>query len=142
LDGPDGLGNCLYWPVDQWITVYYKIHIGSGGPNSTSGGGSSVESWYAPDGGSYVKWLNIHDTQDGVMFECEPGRAASAPCLGQGFNNIGLMIHPNVMDAAAPYDVSLWFDELVVSSQPIAVPGTGGGVNPPSGVQLTRRRMQ
>jgi len=107
---PD-IGNCWSYPTDKWITLYYKVHIGTyEQPNST------IEAWYSIDGQPYVKWINILSN---FRIYCNGGTV----CPNEVFNNITLTPYMTGLSRAAPVNAYVWYDELIVSRQPIAAPG-------------------
>ena len=102
---------CFYWPTNTWITFYYHIHLGvmdtQGNYPNTVG-----EAWVAVNGQPYKKWIdepNYYFTGDG------PGRV---------FDHLELYPYMTGKDATiGGYPTAhVWFDELIVSSQPIAAP--------------------
>ena len=107
---------CWNYPTDKWITLYYKVHIGAyGQPNST------IEAWYSVDGQPYKKWINVTSN---FSIYCN----SSSPCSSESFNNITLTPYMTALGVPAPVDAYVWYDELVVSTQPIAAPSS---VTPP-----------
>jgi hypothetical protein len=102
---------CFYWPTNKWITFYYHLHLGvldSQGnyPNTVA------EAWVAVDGQPYKKWIDIpsyYYTGDG------PGRV---------FDHLELYPYMTGKDASiGGYPTGhVWFDELIISTQPIAAP--------------------
>jgi hypothetical protein len=106
-----GYTDCFKLPSDTWVTLYYKIHNGTwGSPDST------MEGWYAVDGQPYKKWLNI--TSNFTV-----GCNGDVPCPNEAFNNITLTPYMTALSQAAAFDAYVWYDELIVSTKPIAAPG-------------------
>jgi len=97
--------NCFNFQANTWYTIYYKVSVGTWGTNS-----SSVEAWVAPYGQQLKKWLNVHNlsiSQDGA-----------------GFNVMSLTQYmTNHSASGVNPQASVWFDELIISNQPIAAPG-------------------
>lgn len=95
--------NCFHFVPDTWYTLYYKVSIGIWGtPTST------VQAWIAPYGQQMQQWINTQNV--------------SITPDNNGYNVIGLtqfMTNHGGSNLAA----NVWFDELIVSSQPIAAPG-------------------
>jgi hypothetical protein len=107
-----GSGNgpgCYKYPANTWITFYYKVHIGDWGqPNS------SIQAFVSVNGGPYRQWININNytlLQDGST--------------SGAFNRIMLTPYMTGMSNTVNHPLcSVWYDELIVSTQPIAAPGT------------------
>jgi len=115
-----GFSNCFTLPSDKWITLYYKIHNGTwGSANST------IEGWYAVDGLSYKKWLNITAN---FTIDCN----GASPCSAESFNNVTFTPYMTALTKAAPVDAYVWYDELIVSTQPIPAPGSVQATTPPA----------
>lgn len=100
--------ECVYFKANQWMTFYFEVHIGNwGAPNS------SVKAWIAYEGQSLQQFIDLrqHIFRTG-------GSATS-------YNDLTLhtyMTSKN-QDIAHPTGYA-WYDELIVSSQPI-MPGLG-----------------
>jgi hypothetical protein len=110
---------CWQFPTDKWVTLYYKIHIGNWGQNN-----SSVEAWYAVDGQPYVKWMNI-------LNNLKLTRSGNKP----GFSDIMFTPYMTGNTDITPQTSYIWYDELIVSAQPIAAPGSsssGSTTTPPA----------
>ncbi len=102
--------NCFDYPVDVWVTYYFHVHIGTwGNPNSL------VEGWVStPTNLNYTQWLYMNN----MTYNSDPG----VP----GFDMIALLAYwtgRNSAISAGPTSHT-WYDELIVSSQPIAAPTT------------------
>jgi hypothetical protein len=105
-----GSGNgvgCFYYPANKWVTFYYKVSIGQWGqPNS------SVQAWVSYDGGPYLQWTNVRDY---TLF----GDGA-----GTGYSRVMLTPYMTAKNASVSHPTAYtWYDELIVSTQPIAAPG-------------------
>ena len=111
--------NCWKYPSDTWVTLYFKVHIGIyEQPNST------IEAWYSIDGQAYKKWINV--TQNFTIY-CD----GSVPCPNEVFNNLTLTPYMTALSVAAPVNAYVWYDELIVSTNPIAAPGASAQNPPP-----------
>lgn len=110
-----GTGNCWEFPTDTWITLYYKIHNGTWGSV-----GHTLEAWYSINGQPYKKWLNITANW---KVDCN----SDVTCPNEVFNNINFTPYMTALSTAAPVDAFVWYDELLVSSQPIAAPNSSAG---------------
>lgn len=115
--------TCFFFPPNEWITFLYKVTIGTWDqPNST------IEAFVARQGETqYKQWIKVPN----FALSCNTDPCSQAPGRDQGYNNITLTPYMTGLstNSGKPGVVSrLWFDELIVSRQPIAVPG--GGVAP------------
>jgi hypothetical protein len=115
-----GVGNCWQMPSNKWITIYLKIHNGTWGTNN-----STIEGWYAIDGQPYKKWLNITAN---FTIGCNSG---APPCSSEVFNNFTLTPYMTGLSTSAAVDAFVWYDEVIVSRQPIAAPGNSQSLAPP-----------
>jgi hypothetical protein len=114
-----GTGNgtgCFIVPSNKWITFYYKIHIGTYGTTN-----SSVEAWIAVDGAPYTQFINV---KNAVLQK-------DGPPPGDKYNAITLTPYMTSLRTAASETAYTWYDELIVSTQPIAPPGGSASSNPP-----------
>lgn len=107
----------MYYPSNEWITMYYKVQIGTWDqPNST------VDAWMAREGSnSYQHFLHVPQLQ----LSCNGTNCAVSPDKDEGYNNITLLPYMTALDSAnvGPSTTAhMWFDELIVSTQPIAAP--------------------
>ncbi len=99
----DGSG-CFFFPPNVWVTYYEKITIGAFGGTT-----SAVDAWVAIGGGGYKQFhrasgIRFNDNRD------------------DNFTRIRLETYMTELTSAAPVTTYTWFDELIVSTQPIAAP--------------------
>lgn len=98
---------CFYYRESEWMTFYYDVEL-----NSFGGANSVVKAYVSVNGQSYKQWINIPNFvqyQDGA----EPG-----------YNMIYLFPYMTGRDktkSAGPV-AHTWYDELIVSTRPIAAP--------------------
>ncbi len=140
-------GNCFPYYPDQWVTYSYKISLGSlgtgavgglcynaGNPGSVTPNlqncyyGSQIQARMGLDGQPLEEVLNwtlpvIAKDQTNPT-ELKYGKVYFAPYTGS---------------ATIASGAAMWFDELIMSTQPIADPG--GSVAPPSKMQVSKRRI-
>lgn len=105
----DGSG-CYFHPANIWVTYYEKIKIGAFG-----GSTSAVDAWVSVNGGPYKQFQRAQ----GIRFNDN---------LDNFFSGIRLETYMTELPkrgAAALVTTYVWYDELIVSTQPIAVPGSG-----------------
>jgi len=94
--------NCFNFTANTWYTIYYKVSVGTWGTPS-----STVQAWIAPYGQQLRQWINTQNV--------------SITPDNNGYNVIaltGYMTGHNGVNAAS----NVWFDELIISSQPIPAP--------------------
>jgi hypothetical protein len=106
----DGSG-CFFPPASTWVTYYEKIKIGAFGGTDTA-----VDAYVAVNGGPYKQFQRA----SGIRF---------VSTLDNNFQLIRLetyMTELPKVGRAAPVDAYVWYDELIVSTQPIAAPGLSG----------------
>jgi len=101
--------QCFLYQPNVWMTFTYKVQVGTWGqPNST------IQAWATVNGQGYAghEWLNMQNhvlNQDG-------GSVAA------GFNTVYLTPYWTGGYSGASGPATTWYDELIVSSQPIAAP--------------------
>jgi Bacterial Ig domain/IPT/TIG domain/Purple acid Phosphatase, N-terminal domain/Immunoglobulin I-set domain len=99
--------SCFNYPANTWVTFYYKVSIGTWGqPNST------IQAWVSVAGGPYKEWVNITNH---ILREDTAGADYDMVTL------LTYMTSRNSSVSAGPTAYT-WYDELIVSSQPIAAP--------------------
>jgi chitodextrinase len=100
--------SCFMYPSNTWVTFYYKVSIGTWGqPNST------IQAWVSVGGGPYVEWVNMTNH---TLNEDTPA--------GADYDMVTLltyMTNRNSSVSAGPTAYT-WYDEMIVSTQPIAAP--------------------
>jgi hypothetical protein len=120
-----GTGNgsgCFLYTADKWVTFYYQIDIGSWGQAN-----SSIQAWVSIDGGPYVQWVNVKN------YTLRSGS-------GSSYNRVMLTPYMTGKNASVDHPLAhTWYDELIVSTQPIAAPGGAAAPqtvvpNPPTDV--------
>jgi hypothetical protein len=98
--------SCFMYPADQWVTFYYQVSVGHWGkPDST------INAWAALDGQPYRQWIKIKDF---TLQNEHPGQDYDTITLLPYMTNKSMSI-----EHATAYT---WYDELIVSSEPIALP--------------------
>lgn len=116
--------DCFYYVPNKWLTFYYRVAIGTWGqPNSI------VQIWVQQEGQSgYKQIINIHD----YTFNCNNAPCDQSPNKDVGFNNLTFTPYMTRLDPNAGLPgvtAKIWYDELIVSTQPIAAPA--GVASPP-----------
>jgi len=99
-------GTCFKIRPNAWYTLYFKIHVGNWGKPD-----SSVEAWYAPQGLGMRKFINV------------PGYTLNKDKGVPGFDALTLTQFMTGKKASAAHPTAhVWYDELIVSSEPIPAP--------------------
>jgi hypothetical protein len=98
---------CLKYTPDQWMTFYFKATMGNWGEAT-----SHLEAWVAVGGGPYEKWID-----DPTFTLYAEGESVA------GFDSVYLTTYMTNKDATADHPTAYaWYDELIVSTMPIAPP--------------------
>lgn len=98
--------NCFSYAPNVWITFYYKVTIGHWGQTD-----STIEAWAGLPGQPLKQWIKMPN------FMLDNGSP------GNDYNTVTLLPYMTGKDATLNHPVAYtWYDELIVSSQPIAAP--------------------
>lgn len=100
--------GCFFPPADVWLTYYVKIGIGT-----YNGADSTIDAYVARDNGAYKQF-----------------QRAAGIAWGGGdttFTQFRLETYMTEIAGAASVDAYVWYDELIISTLPIAAPNSGGG---------------
>ena len=94
------------YPSNQWTTFYYKVSIGHWGkPDSV------IHAWVGVDGKPLRQWIKM---QDFILKNDHPGR---------DYDCLTLLTYMTNKDPKLDHPTAYaWYDELIVSTQPIAAP--------------------
>jgi hypothetical protein len=105
--------DCFFYPSNQWTTFYYQVSIGHWGkPDST------VNAWVALDGQPFRQWIQLPNF---ILKNDTPGR---------DYDTVTLLTYMTNKNATVDHPVAYtWYDELIVSTAPIAPP-TAASSNP------------
>lgn len=104
--------SCFHYLPNEWLTFYYEVSIGDWErPNS------SIKAWVAREGKPYRQWIKI---QGFTLHNASPGK--------NDYSYVDLLPYmtdrdPSVNGGATAYT---WYDELIISTQPIAAPAVAG----------------
>jgi hypothetical protein len=104
--------KCYRYTADQWATYYYHIHIGTWGNND-----SNILAWVAPDGQPMKQWEYVIGKR--LDFDVTPADVYDKVLLTGGYMSFHT---PHGLPPA-----NMWYDELIISTQPIAAPANNGG---------------
>ncbi len=98
--------DCFYYLADEWVAFYYQISVGHWGKAD-----STVNAWVALDGQPYKQWIKMARF---VLKNDHPGKDFDTVTLLAYMTNKSETIdHPTAYT---------WFDDLIVSTHPIAPP--------------------
>lgn len=101
----DGSGlGCFVMPADTWVTFYGVYELGTQGGNDTT-----VTAFVSVNGGPYKQFMRITNV------EWAGGDNA--------FSWLRLETYCTDIAGGASSDAHVWYDELIVSTEPIAKPG-------------------
>jgi hypothetical protein len=106
------------------MTLYYDVQIG------TWGGSNSTVKAYVDygDGEGYRQWINAPSYN---LVGADPG---------WGLTDFTSYSTGKTTSAPSPATYSTWYDELILSTQPIAPPGgTGGVIDGPRDASISTR---
>jgi hypothetical protein len=99
--------NCFKYAADKWMTFYFKATLGDWGTPTTH-----LEAFVSVDGQPYQQWID----DPAFTFYAEGESVA-------GFDSVYLTTYMTAKDDTADHDAAYaWYDELIVSTEPIAVP--------------------
>ena len=99
--------NCFVYPASTWITEYWVVHIGTWGQAN-----SSFQAWIAPEGQPLKQFINLPN------FNFGDGSNHAV-----GLNAIELTPYFSGANGSTTTPAaSMWFDDLIISTQPIAAP--------------------
>ncbi len=101
--------NCFLYKPNVWMTFYYKIQVGTWGSTN-----STIQAWATVNGQGYAghEWVNMPNqvlNQDGGS-------------VANGFNTVYLVPYWTGGYTGASGPATTWYDELIISTQPIAAP--------------------
>ena len=99
--------SCFKYPANTWVTFYYKVSIGTWGQAT-----STIQAWVAVGGGPYQEWINL------------PNHTLFGDNAGLDYNMVTLLPYMTGRDStiSAGPTAYTWYDELIMSTQPIAAP--------------------
>ena len=98
--------DCFHYPAEKWVTFYYQVSIGHWGkPDST------INAWAALEGQPYKQWVKMPHF---ILKNDHPGN---------DYDTLTLLAYMTNKDTKINHlPAYTWFDELIVSKEPIALP--------------------
>jgi hypothetical protein len=98
--------DCFFYKANIWITFYYQVHVGHWGKPD-----SDISAWVALDGRPYRQWIKMPNF---ILKNEHPGKDYDTLTLLTYMTNKSVSVdHPTAYT---------WYDELIISSQPISAP--------------------
>ena len=126
--------DCFYFKPNEWLTFYHRVSIGTWGQPS-----SLFQIWVQREGETgYKQIANVPE----MVINCNNAPCDQSPNKDAGFNNLMFTPYMTGLDknAGLPEVTSkVWYDELIISTEPIAAPtlsGTVAATPPPSPIDL------
>lgn len=120
--GLSSSSNCKRYAADNWMTFYYRFTLGAFGDSTTI-----VQGWMGLEGEGPTQYVNIPD----FVLEF----AVNSNEKLQMLQLTPYMTGRSTSDLGLPA-ANTWYDDLIVSTQPIAWP-VGGSANPVPTVTLS-----
>jgi hypothetical protein len=118
------LSKCALFKANQWMTFYYEISVGQLTLDSDGSGyhaPMSVKAWVAYEGEGYRQYIDRPDFDVTATYATDAfGRIQITP---YDTNKPSTLSHANT---------ATWYDDLIVSTQPIAAPGATSIVSTPT----------
>lgn len=101
-------GACAMYVADKWMTFYFQVNVGHYGKPDTR-----VQGWIGDGSGKLRQFIKF------------PGLTLNyADDPGEAFDQIQFTPYQTRKDASQVHPVAYtWYDELIVSRQPIVAPG-------------------
>jgi hypothetical protein len=107
--------DCFFYPSNQWITFYYQVGVGHWGRAD-----STINAWIAFDGKTYKQWIKAPNFQ---LDNDHPGN---------DYDTVTLLTYMTGKSDKIDYHTAhAWYDDLIVSTKPIAPP-TASDSPPPA----------
>jgi len=106
--GATSAGTCAEYHANEWDTYYYEIHIGIWGQAN-----SIVKSWIAYGTGPLQEWINQPNLT--LNYQTAPSDVLDKVAFTA-------YITDRLTTDVAASDGHMWFDDLIISSQPIPAP--------------------
>jgi hypothetical protein len=98
--------DCFFYPTNEWVTFYYQVSIGHWGKPD-----SRIDAWGSLPGQPYKQWINMPDF---VLKNDHPG---------EDYDTVTLLTYMTGKEEKISLPTAYtWYDELIVSTQPIAPP--------------------
>jgi hypothetical protein len=98
--------DCFFYPANEWVTFYYQISVGHWGKPE-----SVINAWVARDGEPYKQWIKLS------------GFVLNNDTPGEDYDSLTLLTYMTNKSVTQDYPTAYaWYDDLIVSTKPIAPP--------------------
>ena len=99
--------------ANEWMTFYYEVRLGNWGSNT-----SHIKAWVAYEGEPLRQFIDLPNTQ--LLYNYSPS---------DGYDAVDLLTYMTGKSGSQSHPTAYsWYDELIISTQPIA--GPSGDVIP------------
>jgi hypothetical protein len=99
--------DCSFYQANEWMTFYYEIHLGSWGTPS-----SYIKAYVAYEGGPMLQFIDLPNTR--LNYNNSPSDT---------YDTVDLLTYMTGKSGSQSHPTAYaWYDELIVSTQPIAGP--------------------
>ena len=115
------LGNCLGYFANEWMT--FEVHIKTGPRGSAGVPGASPNDEFV---NSYVQLWIAREGQPGQLaISFGPyNLSAGDPADDQKYGKVWLLPYDTGKDMINPVEMDTWYDNLIISAQPISINGS------------------
>lgn len=111
--------GCWLMPENEWVTFYIRVEIPTFG--GATGAGNKFDIWVAEEGETTFR--HLHSYTD---FGISPDDTAKYP---KGQNGLWLLSYETARTSAS-FNTWVDYSEVIVSTQPIAIPAADGAADP------------
>ena len=115
------LGNCFGYFANEWMT--FEVHIKTGPRGSAGVPGASPNDEFV---NSYVQLWIAREGQPGQLaISFGPyNLSAGGPADDQKYGKVWLLPYDTGKDTINPVEMDTWYDNLIISTQPISINGS------------------
>lgn len=126
--GTNYLNTCALFVGDEWMTLYYRVQIGRWDQAN-----SSIDAWIGREGGPMEQFVRMRN----FALSCNASSCTSSPARDAGYGTVTITPYmTGLPSSVGPANTEyMWFDEFIVSTQPIAPPIGVVRPNPPSALR-------
>lgn len=114
-----GNPNCFQWPTDTWMTLYCEFRLGSLDGTADS----ELYCYESQSGAAYSQFVNVADWP-----LLNDGACGAVDCAAYTWLQLTIF---HTDKQAAGVEAYAWYDDVIVSTQPIPVPLVTASATPP-----------